>query len=132
MAVKTKLLFVDDDPFILGYLDKLFGEQYDIVKASNGLEGLEFKKQHKVRIIYTDLQMPKMNGIEMCKKMRENDPISIVCAFTGQKGLFQLMEVREAGFDDFLLKPFNEELLINSVCESVSRMNRWLGSIEKR
>ena len=121
-----KVLFVDDEEMIRDLLKMTFENQYDVYVADDGLEALEIKEREQIFVIYTDLVMPNMSGVELCKKIREKDPVSIIGAFTGHKGILELYEMREVGFDDYLPKPFNIKDVQASVNESVRRVNTWL------
>lgn len=126
MTAKGKLLFVDDDEKTLEMFRRMFDDKFDVYTAADGFEALNCKEKNKVRVIYTDLQMPKMSGIELCRRIREKDMISIVCAVTGYTKLFELHECREAGFDDYLKKPVDLAVLRRSVNQSVLKLGRWL------
>ncbi len=126
MSTKTKVLFVDDEKKIRELFSEAFSEKYDVFVAANGITALNLIVKNTIRIIYTDLQMPKMDGIELCKKIREHDMISIVCAVTGYTKLFELQECREIGFDDYFKKPVDLPLLAESLKDSELKLIRWL------
>ena len=125
MADKQKLLFVDDEKKVRQLLTDTFGNDYDVYLASNGIEALKLKEENRIKLIYTDIQMPKMGGIELCRKIREKDSVSIVCAMTAYTKLFELQECREAGFDDYLKKPIDLKHFSNSINESKLKLLRW-------
>lgn len=126
MSAKVKLLFVDDEKKIRDLLKDTFSDDYDVYLAANGSTALSLIEKNNIRIIYSDLQMPKMDGIELCKRIREHDTISIVCAVTGYTKLFELQECREIGFDDYFKKPIDLSELVNSVKDSEVKLSRWL------
>ncbi len=121
-----KILFVDDEEFVRMFLTKMFSKNFTVFTASDGVEGLKIKKAESIRIIYTDINMPNMSGMELCEIIRREDPVSIVAGFTADSGTFQLLTMREGGFDDYIQKPFVKEELTQSVVDSSRRMKRWL------
>jgi CheY-like chemotaxis protein len=66
-----------------------------------------------------------MNGIELCRRIRKDKPISIIYAITGWAGLFEVEECREAGFDDFFTKPFRMEVIFSAVENAFEKLERW-------
>ena len=81
--------------------------------AENGAEGLEMATNLSPNLIISDLMMPKMNGIEMCKKIKTNILTSHipVIILTAKTGLENEKEGLETGADEFVLKPFNTNLV---------------------
>jgi len=126
MSTKTKVLFVDDEKKVRDLFEDAFSDDYEIHLAANGVTALKLIEKNHIRIIYTDLQMPKMDGIELCKKIREHDMISVVCAVTGYTRLFELQECREIGFDDYFKKPIDLEEISYSLKDSEMKLKRWL------
>ena len=126
MSAKTKILFVDDEKQIRNLLTDAFDGDYEVYQAASGVTALKLIEKHGIRIIYTDLQMPKMDGVDLCKAIREHDMISIVCAITGYTRLFELQECREIGFDDYFKKPVDIAALSKSLKDSESKLKRWL------
>ncbi len=78
-----KILCVDDDATSLSVLAHTLEPNYPIFQATNGVEALELKKEHNIQIIITDIMMPKMDGLELCKKIREIDKLTVMW---GQRG----------------------------------------------
>jgi DNA-binding response OmpR family regulator len=111
-ARKTTILTADDDPQLLRLVSRnLEFDGYNVITAKNGQEALEQIEEHNPDLILLDVMMPKMDGLQVCKHVREFSavPIIIVTA-RGQdsdkvKGL-------DLGADDYLTKPFSiDELL---------------------
>jgi signal transduction histidine kinase/ligand-binding sensor domain-containing protein/DNA-binding response OmpR family regulator len=111
------LLVVDDDVEILSYVVDLFANQFTIYKATNGREGLELTHKYTPDLVISDIMMPEMTGIEMCRMIREDPalshiPVILLTAMTSEE--IQLKST-EQGADDYLTKPFNKDLLIAKV-----------------
>lgn len=129
---KTKVLFIDDEEDVLITLEDMCGDYFQVYTAKTVIEGLRLKKEHNINIIYTDLYLDNESGLDLCRKIREKDVISIVSAFTGHVGVLQLFDLRRNGFDDYLLKPFSPSDFLLSLQESERRMDRWMNSIHKK
>lgn len=113
---KYTILYAEDNKEISEeiafFLEPQFKEFYI---AYNGVEGLELFEQHKPDIIITDIQMPKMNGIDMIEKIREFDndvSIIITTAFNESHYLLKAIELQ---VDGYLMKPLNMKELITKV-----------------
>lgn len=113
---KTKLptlLLVEDNEDFRFYLKDNLRSHYQIIEARNGHEGFEKTQQYLPDLIVSDIMMPEMNGIELCKKIKEDKnlshtPIILLTARTSEE---QRLEGFETGADDYIIKPFNFEIL---------------------
>lgn len=133
------ILLVDDNPQNLQILGKLLQEQkYKIEFALNGESSLEWLKRMPFDLILLDLNMPGMNGFEVCKRIRSdnsmhNMPIIFLSAESERESILKGFEV---GAQDYVTKPFdNRELLarvktqldLKSKTEKLQKINEWLG-----
>jgi len=116
MDRKPKILVVDDEPHIVRAIEySLEKEGYDIVTAYNGEEALAKVKELKPDLVLSDVMMPKKNGLEVCKILKEdkNTQFIPVVIVTALKEHDERIKGIEAGADDFLTKPIDQrELLI--------------------
>ncbi|MEG1686200.1 MAG: response regulator, partial [Bacteroides sp.] len=108
-------LIVEDNIEILQYLSEGLADKYTIFRAGNGEEALEKMKDNEVDIVLTDVMMPVMDGIKLCKQIKQNIrtchiPVIILSAKTDIK---DQMEGLQVGADDYIAKPFS--LLIVTV-----------------
>jgi two-component system, OmpR family, KDP operon response regulator KdpE len=104
---KSRLLLVDDEPQIVRTLQAALSTQgYDIRTAANGLDGLILFREWKPDLVITDLSMPEMSGVELCREIRAiaTTPI-IVLSVREQEGA--KVSALDAGADDYVTKPFN-------------------------
>ena len=87
-----RLLIVDDEEALLDLLKVQFEEMsdFDVVTASSAEDALQILNKKRYPIIVTDLKMPGMNGMDLCKKIRETNPISYIIAMTGFRDFFEL------------------------------------------
>jgi len=109
-----KILYVEDDEFTREEISEFLEFEVDkIITAENGEEGLEKFKQHNIDIVITDINMPKMNGIDMAKKIKEinpNVPIIITSAYSDSEFIIKAIEL---GINKYVLKPIDmDELLV--------------------
>ncbi len=133
------ILLVDDNPQNLQVLGKLLQEEkYEIEFAVNGEATLEWLKNKKFDLILLDLNMPGMNGFEVCKRIRTDNemyevPIIFLSAESERESILKGFEV---GAQDYVTKPFDSrELLarvktqldLKSKTEKLEKVNEWLG-----
>ncbi len=103
---KKNVLIVDDDPAILKLLSmNLKARGYDIFTATDGEESLEAVQKNFIDLIILDLMMPKIDGVEVCRRVREwsDVPIIILSARGDENDKVKCLEL---GADDYLTKPF--------------------------
>jgi two-component system KDP operon response regulator KdpE len=114
------ILVVDDDEQILDFLrPKLRGSGYNVLTASNGFEALEQAKTQEPDILVLDLTMPRMDGFETLKEMRNFSAVPVI--FLSARGAdADKIKGLDLGADDYLSKPFNPDELIARI-ESVRR-----------
>ena len=121
---RTKILIIDDDPNVLLVLkDRLEMNEYDVLAAYNGKEGLDKATIHKPDVILLDIMMPTMNGLEMLMLLRKNpecDCIAVII-LTARDQVHDIGCAKSYGIEDYIIKPFDiSELLgkIEKICES--------------
>ena len=109
-----KVLIVDDDPFALELLEfTLTHFGYSVETASNGLLALERMRWFSPRFIISDLEMPEMSGIELCRMIRHrpSTQYTYFILLTNNTTSESIVEGLDAGADDYLTKPFRHEEL---------------------
>ncbi len=123
---EKKILVVDDEEVIRDILEQAFSKAgYTVRSAESGEKALEILKDEKIQVMFLDLNMPEMNGVELCRKIRKDFPMAIIHAVTGYSSLFELSDCREAGFDDYFNKPVNLELLFKAARDAFDKLDRW-------
>lgn len=110
---KSIVLLVDDNRDVLNYLEQQLEADYVVLKAENGKEALERITQKMPNIVICDVVMPKMNGLELCKQIKENPQLNHipVILLTARSMISQIEEGLECGADDYIAKPFYISLL---------------------
>jgi CheY-like chemotaxis protein len=125
-AGDKKILVVDDEASVLAILkETLSPAGYKVLSAKNAEEALKILKTESIMVMFLDLRLPGMSGIDLCWKIREKDKISIVYAFTGYGTFYGLLECRAAGFDDFFVKPITSKLILKAAEDAFEKLGRW-------
>lgn len=117
ISQKKSLVVVDDNPEMKKYLVNLFSEKYIVSGADDGNTGLALIKKVMPDIIVSDITMEGLNGIELCRAVKQNEalshiPLILLTATTTPES--QLKGLTE-GADDYITKPFDNELLLARV-----------------
>jgi len=119
------VLYIEDDnevrDVIFSMLKRLFGDAYE---AKDGIEGFEKYKEHRPDIVITDIKMPKLDGLSLAKKIRENDEktkIIITTAFSDKEFLFNAIELN---LERYLVKPLTRRNLIPAIQKAVKGIEK--------
>ncbi len=109
-----KVMIVDDDPIALEMLANFLQVAgYNVELASNGKEALEKMRHYTPRIVISDVDMPEMNGVELCRAIRNRQSIqyTYLILLTSHSDSNSVLLGLDAGADDYLSKPFRHEEL---------------------
>jgi signal transduction histidine kinase/ligand-binding sensor domain-containing protein/DNA-binding response OmpR family regulator len=110
---RKKILIVEDNADIRNYIKNTLDSKYAIEEAENGLIGWDLMNLHEFDLVISDLMMPEMDGIEMCKRMKtsvETDHIPIIM-LTAKSDIENRIEGLSLGADSYITKPFHPEHL---------------------
>ena len=125
------ILFVDDEAAIRNIFEQAFSQKGYVVRLSESAEeALEILKQDNINVMFLDLNLPEMNGVELCKQIRKTNPMAIIYAVTGYASLFEVLNCREAGFDDYFTKPIDLEMLLKAGQDAFEKIDRWIEGIK--
>ncbi len=110
---KPVLLVVEDNPEVRDYLKTLLSDRYHILEGADGIEGLEIADSHIPDLIISDVIMPRKDGIEMSRAIKESEKTSHIpiILLTGKVESKDKLKGLEAGVDAYLTKPFQKEEL---------------------
>ena len=124
--MEKTILIVDDEVTVREIFKDFFGASgYQVLTAEGADNALEILRDREVDVIFLDLRLFGTNGLELGRQIRREKPLSILFAITGWAGLFEVEECREAGFDDFFIKPVEFETLQRVVEDAFERLERW-------
>jgi len=116
------VLVVEDESkmreFICLYLRK---EGYQVIEAHNGEIALEKFRENKIDLIILDVMMPKLNGFEVCKRIREKSKVPIIILTAIEKEMDQVKGY-ELGADDYVTKPFKAKILLAKIKRLFERL----------
>lgn len=116
----ARILIVDDAKFMRMTLSNILKKANHVIvgEAENGIQAVELFKKEKPDLVTLDITMPEKNGIEALKEIKQqySDAKIIMCSAMGQQKM--VMEAIEAGAKDFIVKPFDE----NRVLEAIDRV----------
>lgn len=102
-----KILLVEDEVKVASFIRQGLREQaYTVDVAHNGLKGLKMAKSSRYDLIILDLVLPLLDGIEVCKKIRDNDKEVKILMLTALGTLEDKLAGFDVGADDYLIKPF--------------------------
>ena len=104
---KLKLLIVDDEKLLVKGLKFNFEQDgYEVVTAMDGEEAVRLAKDKSIDLIVLDLMLPKMDGLEVCQKVRETSNVPIIMLTAKSDDIDKIMGL-DYGADDYMTKPFN-------------------------
>jgi len=121
MDDRKKILVVDDEPQIIRVLRHILSAHgYAARTAEDGEAALEIFREWPPDLVLTDLQMPNMNGLELCRRLREDSsvPIVILSVRNDEK---VIVEALDAGADDYVTKPFGTDVLLARLRSALRR-----------
>jgi DNA-binding response OmpR family regulator len=126
--MKKKILLIEDEVALLELtalqLEAKCGAE--VLKAETADQALEILKVEQIFMVITDLKLGESSGVELCEKIREMNPVCFIIAITGHQSLFQLIECRSAGFDNYFIKPVDFDVLSETVESNWLTIERWL------
>ena len=127
------VLLIEDSVDMRAYLKNGLKSHFSVIEATNGKEGLKLAEEMVPDIIVSDVMMPKMDGMEFCRKIKENDllnhiPVILLTAKVGEQNQ---MDGYQVGADDYLTKPIDLNLLrvrINNLIKSRNELREYFTS----
>lgn len=106
-----KILYIDDNRLLVGSVKRLLDKQYIIDTAEAGREGIQRARAVHYSIILLDLGLPDMDGLEVCRALRQAKLTMPILILTVRKDPAMLVQLLNCGADDYLTKPFNSDVL---------------------
>ncbi|GLI35644.1 response regulator [Desulforhabdus amnigena] len=113
--MEKRILVVDDEAAIRDIMTCVFTRAgYEVQTAANAEEALALARQQRYPVFFLDLSLPGMDGIELCRHMRKDNPCSIAYAVTGYADPGEGMGGEEWGFEDCFTKPTDLKTLLRA------------------
>ena len=118
----STILLVEDNEELLALMVRLLHGKYHVLKAANGTEALEILAKQEVDLIVSDVMMPEMDGITLCRKIKQNININHIpiILLTAKSKAEDQIEGLEIGADAYIVKPFNTELLRTTISNLIA------------
>ena len=120
----AKILIVDDSAAVRAKCSNLLVRNgHEVVEAANGVEALERYKECKPDGVLLDIIMPEMDGIVTLREMKKIDPTARVAMVTAMGQRPMVMNALKAGARDFVVKPFREGRVLDTVQKLIGNIN---------
>lgn len=123
---KLRILLIDDEEIVLiGWREELKSVGYDIRMALDGERALEMLKEEKADIVITDLVMPNMDGVEVCKRIKALHPETVVVFVSGHPQEIEKKQmdfIRAGGRDELLRKPILKDEILDVIKKITKEM----------
>src|SRR5680860_66006 len=124
----TTILYVEDEVYLLEEIAAELSENgYNVLQAHDGIEALQMIIEHQPDLIVCDITMPRMNGRELVKKLRDehpefaNIPLLFLSALADRNDILEGMNL---GADDYLTKPVDIDMLLGKIASRLRQVNR--------
>lgn len=128
---RYRVLIIEDDDEIRQYMRNELNTDFRISECTNGREGLEVILRDKPDLVISDIMMPEMDGITLCRKVKQNININHipVILLTAKSKTEDRIEGLETGADAYIAKPFNTELLRTTASNLIANRERLRGQL---
>ena len=123
----VKLLIVEDNTELTDFLRSIFEQMWEVRTATDGAVGLETARSWQPDLVLSDIMMPGMSGLEMCRNLKAEILTSHipVVLLTARRGSDHEIEGLETGADDYIVKPFNLRILVMRCRNIVVQRRQW-------
>lgn len=133
MSMNGQILVVDDEPLMCRSLSEVIHRAgYEVFTANNGYEALEFIQQESISVIITDMNMPKMDGIEVLRQAKAIVPNVAVIMVTGYATVDSAVEAMKYGALDYITKPFSPSRINALIEKAISQVSTYTPQLEIR
>lgn len=133
-----KILVVDDEPllrtlFLRNFDERIESHELQFYFASNGVEALEIlEKEKDIGIVITDIKMPVMNGLDLLKRLADQDRVYRSAVVTAYGDMKNIREAMSLGVSDFITKPFDFKDLDQSLTKIITQYNEYIKSDQEK
>src|SRR5659263_656348 len=121
MSALRKVLVVDDDPVVGKSFNRVLSKDkgYVVVTAQNAAEALERMREQEYDVVFTDIKMPGMDGVELTERVKASRPWTPVVIITGYGTSANETRAKAAGVSDFMRKPLSPEMIEDSAARAL-------------
>ena len=129
--IKQRLLIVDDTGYVRTFLLCCLGNVYECEATASAEEAAERLRTEEFELVITDISMPGMSGLELCKYIRRNYPKTVVVVMSGNQEQAYEMTVKQLGAFGFLKKPFGAQAvlgIVRAALASQGYVGEWQGT----
>lgn len=125
------VLLVEDEPNVVSVIKRgLAPYGFEVSVATNGLTGLQMALEHSFDLIILDVMLPGMDGIQICKQIRDKDPIIPILILTALDSTENIVTGLNSGADDYLAKPFKMAELAARLSTLLRRRNGYAAAVK--
>jgi len=121
----AKILVIDDDRVTASLLEKLLRKEgYIVFTASDGVSGFELVKLHQPELVISDMLLPRLHGIDLCKKIKEDPALNktkIILITAVYKGTATETDIKSWGADYYFEKPINTKSLLEWIKANIPK-----------
>jgi CheY-like chemotaxis protein len=127
MYPEFRILIVDDEQDLVMVLEQFLRMKgYEVYSTTSPIQALEMMEKEKYHIILSDIVMPKMDGIEFLKQVKQRDALTQVIMMTGYSTMDKTLACLEAGANDYIVKPFKNLCQVSEIVKlSEDKLKRW-------
>lgn len=133
---KIRTLVVEDEEKIAaGICSKISGLDSDFVivgRASNGKEALELLNTRHPHVVFTDIAMPEMNGMELCRQIRRSNPNTVIVIISGYSDFSYAQQSIKYGVFNYLLKPLQDDILLETMFDIKKSLSYFAAREQRR
>ncbi|MCK9214440.1 MAG: response regulator, partial [Rhodoferax sp.] len=121
MSALRKVLVVDDDPVVGKSFNRVLSHDkgYVVITAQNAAEALERLREQEYDVVFTDIKMPGMDGVELTERVKASRPWTPVVIITGYGTPANEQRAKAAGVSDFMRKPLSPEMIEESATHAL-------------
>jgi len=123
---KTILLVEDEDEIREDLALFLEFSDYEVLQASNGKEAYQLYQDHFIDLMITDIEMPRMNGLELAEKIRMQDSEISILIISGYSDKDKLLRAVKLNLIDYMIKPFTQKSILKTISDIFEKKERLL------